>query len=112
VLEQVVRESADGVLAFDADGRVTLWNPSLERLLGVGARDAARRLRWATCCRRRARGAGRRGARDARRAGSPRRTSAPSRPPRGARRGVLEVSYSPLRGVGSAVAGGSPPYAT
>ena len=40
VLEQVVRASADGVLAFDVDARVTLWNPTLERLLALPAADA------------------------------------------------------------------------
>ncbi|CAA9291643.1 MAG: hypothetical protein AVDCRST_MAG11-154 [uncultured Gemmatimonadaceae bacterium] len=40
VLEQVVHASADGVLAFGPDARVTLWNPMMERLLTVPAADA------------------------------------------------------------------------
>ena len=32
--------SPDGGLAFDRDGRVALWNRTLERLAGCNARDA------------------------------------------------------------------------
>ena len=40
VLEQAVAESPDGMLAFDRDGRVTLWNPAMERILDAAAADA------------------------------------------------------------------------
>ncbi len=34
-LERIVRSATDGIALVDADGRVVLWNPSLERLTGV-----------------------------------------------------------------------------
>jgi PAS domain S-box-containing protein len=105
VLEQVVRESADGVLAFDADGRVTLWNPSLERLLGVGAGDALGRA-VGDLLPPAAPGEPDDAVRVTLAGGltAPHERTLPAAARRAAR--VLEVSYSPLRGAGSVVAGG------
>ncbi|MFQ5744647.1 MAG: PAS domain-containing protein, partial [Acidobacteriota bacterium] len=33
-LEALVQNSPDAILNYDEDGRITLWNPAAERLLG------------------------------------------------------------------------------
>src|SRR6516225_3425357 len=35
IFEKLVHSSMDGILAFDKDGRYTVWNPALERIFGV-----------------------------------------------------------------------------
>jgi PAS domain S-box-containing protein len=35
VYEQLVSSSKDGILAFDTQGRYTVWNPGLERIFGI-----------------------------------------------------------------------------
>ncbi|MDR1728961.1 MAG: PAS domain S-box protein [Acidobacteriota bacterium] len=39
LLEWIVNSSLDGVAAFDRDGFFTLWNPAMERIFGIGARQ-------------------------------------------------------------------------
>jgi PAS domain S-box-containing protein len=39
ILEKLVHSSMDGILAFDRDGRYTVWNPALERIFGVNELD-------------------------------------------------------------------------
>jgi PAS domain S-box-containing protein len=36
VFERLIDGSMDGILAFDRECRYTVWNPALERILGVG----------------------------------------------------------------------------
>ena len=35
VFEQLIHSSMDGILAFDREGRYTVWNPALERIFGI-----------------------------------------------------------------------------
>jgi PAS domain S-box-containing protein len=35
VFQKLVYSSMDGILAFDRDGRYTVWNPALERIFGI-----------------------------------------------------------------------------
>jgi PAS domain S-box-containing protein len=39
-LERIVEHSAEGIVLVEADGSVALWSPSMERLTGLGAREA------------------------------------------------------------------------
>jgi PAS domain S-box-containing protein len=40
VLEQIVQSAAGGIVLLDADSRVRLWNPAMERIRGVPAEEA------------------------------------------------------------------------
>ena len=35
VFEKLIHNSMDGILAFDREGRYTVWNPPLERIFGI-----------------------------------------------------------------------------
>jgi PAS domain S-box-containing protein len=35
IFQKLVNSSMDGILAFDRDGRYTVWNPALERIFGI-----------------------------------------------------------------------------
>src|SRR5262249_49424817 len=39
VYRQLIDSSMDGILAFDRDGRYTVWNPGLERIFGIKEAD-------------------------------------------------------------------------
>ena len=45
-LDEALRRAGDGACAIRADGRIVLWNPAAERILGYAAREAVGRL----CC--------------------------------------------------------------
>ncbi|WP_028321900.1 PAS domain S-box protein [Desulfatiglans anilini] len=40
----LLESMADGVFTFDEQGRITSWNPSIERITGYSAEEAGRRL--------------------------------------------------------------------
>jgi PAS domain S-box-containing protein len=37
IAENLIASSVDGILAFDRDGRYTVWNPAMERIAGMSA---------------------------------------------------------------------------
>jgi two-component system, NtrC family, response regulator HydG len=39
-LNQIIESMADGVFTLDADGRITSWNPAMERICGYSAAEA------------------------------------------------------------------------
>jgi len=39
-LTQIIESMADGVFTLDADGRITSWNPAMERICGYSAAEA------------------------------------------------------------------------
>jgi diguanylate cyclase (GGDEF)-like protein/PAS domain S-box-containing protein len=39
LLEGLINSSVDGILAFDREGLFTVWNPGMERIFGVSARE-------------------------------------------------------------------------
>ena len=39
LLERLINSSVDGILAFDRDRFFTVWNPGMERIFGVSARE-------------------------------------------------------------------------
>jgi len=43
-LEGLLRETADGICAVSAEGRIALWNRSARRILGYSSRDVVGRL--------------------------------------------------------------------
>jgi diguanylate cyclase (GGDEF)-like protein/PAS domain S-box-containing protein len=40
LLERLINSSLDGIFAVDQDGFVTVWNPAMERIFGVGIKEA------------------------------------------------------------------------
>jgi PAS domain S-box-containing protein len=44
VFERLINSSLDGILAFDRDCRYTVWNPSMERIFGIGPLQALGKL--------------------------------------------------------------------
>jgi diguanylate cyclase (GGDEF)-like protein/PAS domain S-box-containing protein len=49
LLERLINSSVDGIVAFDRDGFFTVWNPGMERIFGVKARDALGRSAFQAC---------------------------------------------------------------
>jgi diguanylate cyclase (GGDEF)-like protein/PAS domain S-box-containing protein len=49
LLEWLINSSVDGILAFDRDGFVTVWNPGMERIFGVSAKDTLGRPAFLAC---------------------------------------------------------------
>ncbi len=49
LLERLISSSVDGILAFDREMFFTVWNPAMERILGVGARKTLGRHAFTAC---------------------------------------------------------------
>ena len=49
LLERLINSSVDGIFAFDRDGFFTIWNPGMERIFGVGAKEALGRPAFQAC---------------------------------------------------------------
>ncbi|MBN2243645.1 MAG: PAS domain S-box protein [Acidobacteria bacterium] len=49
LLERLISSSVDGILAFDDEMFFTVWNPAMERLLGVSARQTLGRHAFRAC---------------------------------------------------------------
>jgi len=49
LLERLINSSVDGIVAFDNDGILTVWNPGMERIFGVSKKDALGRPTFQAC---------------------------------------------------------------
>jgi diguanylate cyclase (GGDEF)-like protein/PAS domain S-box-containing protein len=49
LLERLINSSVDGIFAFDRDGFFTVWNPAIERIFGISAREALGRPAFQAC---------------------------------------------------------------
>jgi len=49
LLEWLVHSSMDGIAAFDCNGFLTVWNPGMERIFGVSAKDALGKPAFLAC---------------------------------------------------------------
>ncbi len=49
LLERLINSSMDGIVAFDRDFFFTVWNPGMEKILGVSARKALGREAFEVC---------------------------------------------------------------
>ena len=49
LLEGLIGSSLDGIVAFDRDGILTVWNPGMERIFGVSKKDALGRPAFQAC---------------------------------------------------------------
>jgi diguanylate cyclase (GGDEF)-like protein/PAS domain S-box-containing protein len=49
LLEKLIKSSADGILAFDRNLFFTVWNPSMERIFGIGAKKILGRQAFEAC---------------------------------------------------------------
>jgi len=49
LLERLINSSVDGILAFDRDCFFTVWNPGMERIFGVSAKDALGKHAFTAC---------------------------------------------------------------
>ncbi|MBN2317680.1 MAG: PAS domain S-box protein [Acidobacteria bacterium] len=49
LLERLISSSVDGILAFDRELFFTVWNPAMERILGVSARKTLGRHAFTVC---------------------------------------------------------------
>jgi diguanylate cyclase (GGDEF)-like protein/PAS domain S-box-containing protein len=49
LLEGLINSSVDGILAFDSQGFFTVWNPGMERIFGVSARETLGRPAFKAC---------------------------------------------------------------
>ncbi len=49
LLEWLVNSSVDGIVAFDRDGFLTVWNPAMERMFGLAAREVLGRPAFLAC---------------------------------------------------------------
>jgi diguanylate cyclase (GGDEF)-like protein/PAS domain S-box-containing protein len=49
LLERLINSSVDGIVAFDRDGFLTVWNPGMERIFGVSAREILGRQAFQAC---------------------------------------------------------------
>jgi diguanylate cyclase (GGDEF)-like protein/PAS domain S-box-containing protein len=49
LLEGLINSSVDGILAFDREGLFTIWNPGMERIFGVSARETLGRPAFKAC---------------------------------------------------------------
>jgi diguanylate cyclase (GGDEF)-like protein/PAS domain S-box-containing protein len=49
LLEGLINSSVDGILAFDREGFFTIWNPGMERIFGVSAKETLGRPALKAC---------------------------------------------------------------
>ena len=49
LLERIINSSVDGIVAFDSDGFITVWNPAMERIFGVSQKEALGRPAFQAC---------------------------------------------------------------
>lgn len=49
LLERLINSSVDGIIAFDQDLFFTVWNPAMERILGISARKTLGRRAFTAC---------------------------------------------------------------
>ncbi len=49
LLESLINSSADGIFAFDRDCFFTVWNPAMERIFGISARETLGRPAFIAC---------------------------------------------------------------
>ena len=49
LLEGLIDSSLDGILAFDREGFFTIWNPGMERIFGVSAKETLGRPAFKAC---------------------------------------------------------------
>ncbi len=49
LLEMLISSSVDGIVAFDRDGFITVWNQGMERIFGVPKKDAVGRPAFQAC---------------------------------------------------------------
>jgi diguanylate cyclase (GGDEF)-like protein/PAS domain S-box-containing protein len=49
LLEWLINSSVDGIVAFDRDGFFTVWNPGMERIFGVSAKEVLGRPAFLAC---------------------------------------------------------------
>jgi len=49
LLESLINSSLDGIVAFDSDGFFTVWNPAMERIFGVSAKETLGKLAFQAC---------------------------------------------------------------
>jgi len=49
LLERLINSSLDGIFAFDRDGFITVWNPGMERIFGIGAKETLGRPALKAC---------------------------------------------------------------
>jgi diguanylate cyclase (GGDEF)-like protein/PAS domain S-box-containing protein len=49
LLEWLINSSVDGILAFDRDGFFTVWNPGMERIFGVSAKETLGKPAFLAC---------------------------------------------------------------
>jgi diguanylate cyclase (GGDEF)-like protein/PAS domain S-box-containing protein len=49
LLERLINSSVDGIVAFDRDGFFTVWNPGMERIFGVSAKETLGRPVFQAC---------------------------------------------------------------
>jgi diguanylate cyclase (GGDEF)-like protein/PAS domain S-box-containing protein len=49
LLERLINSSLDGIFAFDRDSFITVWNPGMERIFGVGVKEALGRPVFKAC---------------------------------------------------------------
>ena len=49
LMERLISSSVDGIVAFDRDGFLTVWNPGMERIFGVSARETLGRHALQAC---------------------------------------------------------------
>jgi len=49
LMERLISSSVDGIVAFDRDGFLTVWNPGMERIFGVSAKEALGRHASRAC---------------------------------------------------------------
>jgi diguanylate cyclase (GGDEF)-like protein/PAS domain S-box-containing protein len=49
LFERLINSSVDGIFAFDRDGFFTVWNPGMERIFGISARETLGRHAFNAC---------------------------------------------------------------
>ncbi len=49
LFERLINSSVDGIVAFDREGFLTVWNPGMERIFGVSSKDALGRPACQAC---------------------------------------------------------------
>jgi diguanylate cyclase (GGDEF)-like protein/PAS domain S-box-containing protein len=49
LLQTLINNSVDGILAFDREGFLTIWNPGMERIFGVNADETLGRQAFQVC---------------------------------------------------------------
>jgi diguanylate cyclase (GGDEF)-like protein/PAS domain S-box-containing protein len=49
LLEGLINSSVDGIVAFDRDGFFTVWNPGMERIFGISAKETLGRPVFQAC---------------------------------------------------------------